>query len=894
MLRLPSLPIHYSLGSCAVCHTISKPSTTYKIQIKNQSDFCQSVEQRKSYTGLFREIFAFRALAKHREWQPLRGTHVSTRNPSIELAQYRHHLDSINNRYADDDQTSSVTLFKAFRQLAQPPSPSSSSQALRGARNLHQTGPPEEKFKDRETVLSDYNRNLNSVLGQASISSDCIGQCITELVDDSLPSANKSLNLAGTNKLLSPAGDNRASRAVAEGLPSGNNRSFRLIQLTWSTNNIRQSLGKLRSLNPFSAILYRRYSDCYSAYKTLVPASEWLNKAIRNGWSSSDSLLLESPSSQYLIVTPREEQRLESAYTGNHVGFGSKSDEPAQKEVEDIQSPACRFVENSVDAIQQGPLSLRPSSPAFPAFRFLENLATRVTAGQSTMATFHTSSRTTEPSPMPTRSVESNEVLELKEENLSDDNGMGSRPVGGPLGYHIPSDKMRARMLASRSSRSAYWQYALYEGPEGEKVKVHYCQSLETAERIAQLFLNESVIGFDIEWKPSATLKDGIRKNISLIQFASEKRIALFHIARFSKDDTIESLVAPTIKAIMESASITKVGVSVKADCSRLRSHMDINSHGLFELSQLYKLVKFSTSDVKKIDNRLVALARQVEEHLMLPMYKNSSVRGSDWSQGLNYEQIYYAASDSYAGFQLYHVLNSKRLALSPTPPLPAHAELGLPIRLANGQTVADYKELPPEEPSSDDEERAITPLPSTEGIAEDVLNLQIEDTNPSPRTARTLEKDPPNPKPSASLSSHPSVVAAFAWAARYRASASNNPSTTNPSSSSSNDATYPSLPPSSSPSPFPSSSSNTTTTRFKIDPASPASLRAYFLFHHHGLSITDTASLLRNPPLAKVTVASYILEAARLEGLELDAERARECEECYEAKGARRWKARS
>ncbi|KAL8803207.1 MAG: hypothetical protein Q9182_003308 [Xanthomendoza sp. 2 TL-2023] len=476
---------------------------------------------------------------------------------------------------------------------------------------------------------------------------------------------------------------------------------------------------------------------------------------------------------------------------------------------------------------------------------------------------------------MSTKDVESHKLLEVQEENLSDDNGMGSPPNRGPLGYHIPSDKMRASMLASRSSKSAYWQYALYEGPEGEKVKVHYCQSLKTTERIARQFLNESVIGFDIEWKPWASQMDGIRQNVSLIQLASEKRIALFHVARFSNGDTIESLVAPTFKAIMESASITKVGVSIKSDCSRLRNHMDIDSHGLFELSHLYKLVKFSTSDVTKIDNRSVALAKQVEEYLMLPMYKNSSVRVSDWSEVLNYDQIHYAASDSYAGFQLYHVLNNKRLTLSPTPPLPAHAELGLPIRLADGQTVMTKREqlLPPG--------HRLRP----KDIAEDVLNLQTEDTNPSPPIAKDLKKDPPEPKPSASLSSHPSVAAAFAWAARYRADrpyTSNNPSTTDPSSSSSNDATYPPLPSSSPPSS--SSSSNTPTTSSKA--ATPATLRAYFLFHHHGLSIPDIASLLRSPPLAEKTVATYILEAVRREGLELDADKVREYEECLGLEG--------
>ena len=81
-------------------------------------------------------------------------------------------------------------------------------------------------------------------------------------------------------------------------------------------------------------------------------------------------------------------------------------------------------------------------------------------------------------------------------------------------------------------------------------------------------------------------------------------------------------------------------GVSVKADCTRLRKFLGIDSHGLFELSHLYKLVKYSSGDVTKINKALVSLAQQVSEHLHLPLAKGD-VRMSDWSKSmdLTYEQ---------------------------------------------------------------------------------------------------------------------------------------------------------------------------------------------------------------------------------------------------------------
>lgn len=209
----------------------------------------------------------------------------------------------------------------------------------------------------------------------------------------------------------------------------------------------------------------------------------------------------------------------------------------------------------------------------------------------------------------------------------------------GPLGFHIPEAQLNHIEKAHQKDQ-IYWQYSLYQGPSGERIKIHYCKSKENSEDIAKLFLHEEVIGFDIEWKQAATAQHGIRKNVSLVQIASENRIALFHISRYAKGESLKDLVAPTLKTIMESPNITKVGVSIKADCTRLRKFMGIDSRGIFELSHMYKLVKHASDNPELINKKLVSLAQQVEEHLQLPLYKGSVVRNSDWSEDLKYQQI--------------------------------------------------------------------------------------------------------------------------------------------------------------------------------------------------------------------------------------------------------------
>ena len=392
-----------------------------------------------------------------------------------------------------------------------------------------------------------------------------------------------------------------------------------------------------------------------------------------------------------------------------------------------------------------------------------------------------------------------------------------------PIGYSM--NRGAQQPVDNSSQKPAYWSYALYTGPENEKVKVHYCKNISDTERVAQLFLGQEVIGFDIEWKPNAQAKDGVKKNVSLIQIASEERVALFHIARYP-GTSADDLVAPTLKAIMESQDIIKVGVAIKGDCTRLRRFMGIEPRGLLELSHLYKLVKFSENNAHKVNKTLVRLATQVEEHLGLPLSKGGA-RMSDWSLDLNIEQVQYAASDSYAGFQLFHTLEHKRKLLNPTPPRPHHAELDLPIRLATGKSIETD-----DEPTSVEEEDSETSEPGTtptiEELARDFMKLAM--ACPVLPTAKTTTR---TPKPDAAQCKA-EVVAANEWVAQWR----------------------------------------TTLAKDYKPSAAPACLRAYALWHGQGFSVPEAAALLREPPLLESTVASYVLDALRAEKLPFKQER--------------------
>ena len=247
--------------------------------------------------------------------------------------------------------------------------------------------------------------------------------------------------------------------------------------------------------------------------------------------------------------------------------------------------------------------------------------------------------------------------------------------------FSISSKLLHTAKNNLKEGELLYFAHEHYQSKDGSKVKVHYCKTLQESERVAKLFLEEKVIGFDMEWlsRPSTKLKD----QISLMQVASATDIALFHIAQH-EGESVNDIVAPTLRGIIETDQIMKVGNCIlTADGARLKRCFAIEPRGLFELSHLYRIVKYAATRPSLVTKRAVKLAVQCEEHLGLPLRKDE-VRVSDWRKPLTPKQASYAASDAYVGLVLFHTMDAKRLEIKPTPPMPAFAELCLPLLLSD------------------------------------------------------------------------------------------------------------------------------------------------------------------------------------------------------------------
>ncbi|KAI0525326.1 ribonuclease H-like protein [Xylaria bambusicola] len=415
-------------------------------------------------------------------------------------------------------------------------------------------------------------------------------------------------------------------------------------------------------------------------------------------------------------------------------------------------------------------------------------------------------------------------------------------PPPAVLEYKMEDDLFYAAKQAPLGSPASFWSYKQYRrtADDGslQKVTVHYCRTKHTMERVCkQYFMDEKVLGFDLEWMADSTRRDGVKKNVSLIQLASPSRIALFHVSLFT--DT-EEMVGPSFRSLMEDPNVFKVGVSIKGDTTRLRRYLDIDSQGLMELSHLYKLVTYSRNGQHhNINKRLVPLAKQVEEYLHLPLFKGQDVRASNWSKPLDWDQVLYSASDAYAGLQLYLTLDHHRKQLDPCPPSPHRAELNLAIRLADGIKAARSTEtLEIDEVTSND---CVAGLPEETTVVETVGAENIETV--SLTTLRKTRTSIASKEKSASISPTPKlpeppkdsrVEVAEDRAASYRTS---HPKTR----------------------------------------SSFAQLRAYFLWHCYDLPPSTIAQLLRDPPLKTLSVVQYIIFVVQAEKLPVDRDRLRE-----------------
>ncbi len=156
------------------------------------------------------------------------------------------------------------------------------------------------------------------------------------------------------------------------------------------------------------------------------------------------------------------------------------------------------------------------------------------------------------------------------------------------------------------------------------------------------------VVGFDTESKPTF-VKGEVSTGPHLVQLATDNKAYLFQIG-----ERATQAHSTVIKAVLESASIKKVGFGLTDDIKRLHSKMDIMAANVFDLAIALRTNKRETLGAK------TAVARYFGKKLQ----KSKKITTTNWAMPrLTEKQILYAADDAHVALRVYRHWRSMQAA---------------------------------------------------------------------------------------------------------------------------------------------------------------------------------------------------------------------------------------
>jgi ribonuclease D len=157
----------------------------------------------------------------------------------------------------------------------------------------------------------------------------------------------------------------------------------------------------------------------------------------------------------------------------------------------------------------------------------------------------------------------------------------------------------------------------------------------DAAEALVAL-LAMDVLGFDTESKPTF-LKGEVSTGPHLVQLATDEAAYLFQIGAVP--------AVAVLKAVLESATILKVGFGLSDDVKRLRAKLGIETSNVLDLSTALRKNERNTLGAK------TAVARFFGQKLQ----KSKKITTTNWAlPRLTEKQILYAADDAHVALKIY------------------------------------------------------------------------------------------------------------------------------------------------------------------------------------------------------------------------------------------------
>jgi ribonuclease D len=157
------------------------------------------------------------------------------------------------------------------------------------------------------------------------------------------------------------------------------------------------------------------------------------------------------------------------------------------------------------------------------------------------------------------------------------------------------------------------------------------------------------VLGFDTESRPTF-LKNQESKGPHILQFSTLHKAYIFqaHLTECH----------PTLREILESGELAKVGFGLTDDLKRIEAKLGITPKGVVDLNHTFGEIGY-----KNQVGARAAIAMLFKRRFA----KSKSITTSDWSaKALSEKQLLYAANDAHAAIQVFHALKGEQC---PSPP---------------------------------------------------------------------------------------------------------------------------------------------------------------------------------------------------------------------------------
>jgi ribonuclease D len=168
---------------------------------------------------------------------------------------------------------------------------------------------------------------------------------------------------------------------------------------------------------------------------------------------------------------------------------------------------------------------------------------------------------------------------------------------------------------------------------------IYLIESPEAAAAASVVLLAADVIGFDTESKPTFT-KGEVSTGPHLIQLATDSHVYLFPVRYLAGLDSL--------KAVLESETILKVGFGLESDIARLQSKLGI------ELRNVFDLAKALRRDGQK---NMIGAKGAVAHYFGRRLQKSKKASTSNWANPqLTERQMIYAADDAHVALRVFRV----------------------------------------------------------------------------------------------------------------------------------------------------------------------------------------------------------------------------------------------